>query len=350
MYFYQGAKTMEQWHIKELSELTNVSVRTLHHYDHVGLLKPSVRSANGYRWYTQRDLVTLQQIIALKFFGFGLSQIKTMLQHQPGILEHLQTQEQMFKEQLAHLAHAQETMATLIARFKQTGSLDWKDLISLIERYRMNEELKKTWMGTALDDAGRAEYIALREQNPKEFALWEKTIVEINQMQLGDPEGPDGERVVKIFYDLVRKTKKSWTQQRKFNAGVVRKIKSGQMSELPLTPEGNLWLAKASLAYWLKRWDHVYEEISKNLKQDPAGAIGKKIAKMWRELINDHFMGASPDLAMGAMIWQEEARQQAELAELVTPPTPQEVIKKVRVKFLLDPDAFNWIEAALESH
>src|SRR5947207_3379842 len=110
---------MEQWHIKELSELTNVSVRTLHHYDHVGLLKPSARSANGYRWYTQKDLVTLQQIIALKFFGSGLSQIKTMLQHQPGILEHLQTQEQMFKEQVAHLAHAQETMTTVITRLKE---------------------------------------------------------------------------------------------------------------------------------------------------------------------------------------------------------------------------------------
>lgn len=341
---------MEQWHIKELSELTSVSVRTLHHYDHVGLLKPSARSANGYRWYTQKDLVTLQQIMALKFFGFGLSQIKTMLQHQPGILEHLQTQEQMFKEQVAHLTHAQETMTTVIARLKETGSFDWQDLISLIERYRMNEELKKTWVGKALDQAQIAEYMAIREQNAKEFALWEKTIVEINGMQLGDPEGPAGERVVKIFYDLVKKTKKTWAQQRKFNAGVLRSIRDGKISNLPLSPEGQVWFAQASLAYWLKRWEKIYQEVGKNLATDPEGATGKKIAKMWRDLINDHFVGGSPDLVIGAMMWQEEARQQAELSEQASIPTPQEMIKKIRVKFFLDIDAFNWVEKALEAH
>lgn len=67
---------MKQWYIKQLSEMTKVSVRTLHHYDNIGLLKPSARLKNGYRLYTEADLLKLQQIIALKFFGFKLSQIK----------------------------------------------------------------------------------------------------------------------------------------------------------------------------------------------------------------------------------------------------------------------------------
>ena len=70
---------MTHWYVKTLSKLTGVSVQTLHHYDHIGLLKPSVRLTNGYRLYSERDLLKLQQIIALKFFGFGLSQIKTLL-------------------------------------------------------------------------------------------------------------------------------------------------------------------------------------------------------------------------------------------------------------------------------
>ncbi|HCK8789521.1 TPA: MerR family DNA-binding transcriptional regulator, partial [Legionella pneumophila] len=43
---------MTQWFVKDLSQLTAVSVQTLHHYDRIGLLKPSLRLANGYRVYS----------------------------------------------------------------------------------------------------------------------------------------------------------------------------------------------------------------------------------------------------------------------------------------------------------
>jgi DNA-binding transcriptional MerR regulator len=43
---------MKQWYVKELSQLTQVSVRTLHHYDKIGLLKPELRLSNGYRLYS----------------------------------------------------------------------------------------------------------------------------------------------------------------------------------------------------------------------------------------------------------------------------------------------------------
>lgn len=69
---------MTQWFVKDLSRLTGVSVQTLHHYDRIQLLKPSLRLVNGYRVYSENDLLKLQQIIALKFFGFELSQIKTL--------------------------------------------------------------------------------------------------------------------------------------------------------------------------------------------------------------------------------------------------------------------------------
>lgn len=48
---------MAQWYVKELSKLTGVSVQTLHHYDKINLLAPSVRHANGYRLYSERDLL-----------------------------------------------------------------------------------------------------------------------------------------------------------------------------------------------------------------------------------------------------------------------------------------------------
>lgn len=57
---------MASWRISELSELTGVSVRMLRHLDKIGLFKPSSRSRNQYRCYTESDLALLEQIIALR--------------------------------------------------------------------------------------------------------------------------------------------------------------------------------------------------------------------------------------------------------------------------------------------
>src|SRR5579862_2563794 len=63
----------------EFAKREGVTIRALHHYDRLGLLKPSGHTAAGYRLYTDRDLVRLEQIVALKFIGFSLSQIRELL-------------------------------------------------------------------------------------------------------------------------------------------------------------------------------------------------------------------------------------------------------------------------------
>jgi MerR family transcriptional regulator, thiopeptide resistance regulator len=65
--------------VKELAEVAGVTVRTLHFYDEVGLLKPAGHSANGYRWYGEKELLQLQQILFFRELGFELKQIKRIL-------------------------------------------------------------------------------------------------------------------------------------------------------------------------------------------------------------------------------------------------------------------------------
>ncbi len=67
---------MEKWQISEFSKLTGVSVRTLHHYDRIRLLKSSERQSNGFRLYGGKNLEILLQILSLKFLGFELLTIK----------------------------------------------------------------------------------------------------------------------------------------------------------------------------------------------------------------------------------------------------------------------------------
>src|SRR6266850_4756403 len=63
----------------DFARLAGVTVRTLHHYDRIGLLKPSGYTSSGFRLYRKEDLVRLQQIVTLKFIGFPLSQIRDLL-------------------------------------------------------------------------------------------------------------------------------------------------------------------------------------------------------------------------------------------------------------------------------
>ena len=69
--------------VQQLARLAGVSVRTLHHYDHVGLLKPSARTAAGYRQYGEADLLRLQQILFFRELDFPLTDIQAILD-QPG--------------------------------------------------------------------------------------------------------------------------------------------------------------------------------------------------------------------------------------------------------------------------
>ena len=67
-----------RYRVHQFAELAGVTVKTLHHYDRVGLLRPR-RTQSGYRVYTQADLVRLEQILALKTIGFSLKDIRTLL-------------------------------------------------------------------------------------------------------------------------------------------------------------------------------------------------------------------------------------------------------------------------------
>ena len=72
-----------RYRVKEVSEAAGVSIRTLHHYDAIGLLVPSGRTDAGYRLYTNDDVLRLQQILIGRELGLALEEIRKMLD-EPG--------------------------------------------------------------------------------------------------------------------------------------------------------------------------------------------------------------------------------------------------------------------------
>lgn len=65
--------------VKQLSELSGVTIRALHFYEEIGLLKPAYYGSNGYRYYEEKELLQLQQILFFKELGFSLKQIQKVL-------------------------------------------------------------------------------------------------------------------------------------------------------------------------------------------------------------------------------------------------------------------------------
>jgi DNA-binding transcriptional MerR regulator len=70
---------MRAYTVSEVARLSGVSVRTLHHYDEIGLLKPDSVGANGYRYYGKDELLRLQQILFHRELGFPLEEIRQVL-------------------------------------------------------------------------------------------------------------------------------------------------------------------------------------------------------------------------------------------------------------------------------
>src|ERR1700677_961201 len=103
--------------VREFADLAGVTVRTLHHYDRIALLKPR-RGNSGYRLYALTDLERLGQITALKFLGIPLREIKVLVGDRPrSVSESLRLQHRALKEKrdlITRAIHAIEEAERLV--------------------------------------------------------------------------------------------------------------------------------------------------------------------------------------------------------------------------------------------
>jgi DNA-binding transcriptional MerR regulator len=127
------------------AKLADVTVRTLRYYDRVGLLSPAMRTEAGHRLYTEADLVSLQQILALKFLGFPLNQIKHCLQGEPADLQAaLSLQKTMLEESRARLDQIILALEQAKGALRENGE-DWCVIVNLIRMYQMSQNFTQKY-------------------------------------------------------------------------------------------------------------------------------------------------------------------------------------------------------------
>ena len=183
--------------VGEIARRTAVTVRTLHHYEQVGLLVPSERTPSGHRRYGARDVVRLRRIVTLTALGIPLREIAALLDASPqDALEALRAQREELAERLDRLDASIERIDALVRRASENdGALDRGELESLMETIAM-ENWAHRYM-TEVQGMSPAEAEAAIRNVPPEAAegtrKWSALIADV-EAALAENVAPSSER------------------------------------------------------------------------------------------------------------------------------------------------------------
>ena len=194
---------VSQYRVGEFAALTRVSVRTLHHYDTIGLLRPSAHTESGHRLYTEEDLLALQQILTLRYLGFPLKQIGALLRRPDfQLVASMQIQRQALQERIVELEQIEAALRELLDRRAVTGQWTWNlvaEAATRVEagltqkgRKQMEQiyspEQMKRWeeLGQQVPEAERR---AIEEE-------WTVLIAEVRASADKDPASPEAQALL----------------------------------------------------------------------------------------------------------------------------------------------------------
>lgn len=120
---------MNYYKTGQFAKLANVSERTIRYYDKIGLLKPSFVMENGYRQYSDLDLLKLQKILSLKHLGFSIEEILPMVMDNTNLKESFELQIDLIEDKISHL----QSLKDALKRASQTPDLSWNMILSLVQ-------------------------------------------------------------------------------------------------------------------------------------------------------------------------------------------------------------------------
>lgn len=133
---------MNTYSTGKFAKLANVTERTIRYYDKIGLLKPSFVMENGYRYYTDEDLLKLQRIISLKNLGFSLEEIypMTLKNDKQSLEDSLKLQIELVNKKIHSLENLKETLKNT-SRLVREDHVEWDKIITLLQLSKYDEEI-----------------------------------------------------------------------------------------------------------------------------------------------------------------------------------------------------------------
>ena len=199
-------RTAGVYRIREFATLAGVTVRALHHYDRLGLLKPSGRSTSGYRLYRDCDLARLEQIVVLKFLGLPLREIARLLKRQSPLPAMLLRQQQVLTERRRQLDMAIYAIEQAERSARSARGPDWdlfKTIVREIEMQNSTEWSKKYYSPEAQAKVEERKKLWNPELQTQVTKQWTELVADVEAALGEDPAGPTAQALAARWRTLV---------------------------------------------------------------------------------------------------------------------------------------------------
>jgi DNA-binding transcriptional MerR regulator len=195
-----------RYRVHEFAELAGVTVRTLHHYDRIGLLRAQ-RNSSGFRVYTYADLERLENIVALKFIGLPLKQICAVLGGDKRDLGcALRSQIAALEEKKCRLEMTINTVRSAEAALRSGDTPGLRQIIEVMEMQNDHQ-----WIVQHFSDGARQRVQdRLTSMTPERWLAlqreWTTLADDIHATAHKDPAAPESQALLSRWEDLIRQT------------------------------------------------------------------------------------------------------------------------------------------------
>ena len=193
------------YRIGEFAKLAGVTVRALHHYDRIGLLKPQ-RGSSGFRLYRLEDLERLEQIAALKFLGIPLREIKLLLKRGPlTLVDSLRVQREALAEKrrlIDRAVVAIEAAEKVVQSGQTTDASVLRRIIEAIDMQPQENFMRKYYTDQAWLDKERIVHETPLEVWRKNMKAWRQLFAEIEAAIDLDPASESAQALTKRWLQL----------------------------------------------------------------------------------------------------------------------------------------------------
>lgn len=192
--------------VKEVAELVGISVRTLHHYDQIGLLTPKEITDSGYRLYSEENLETLQQILFFKELGFTLKEIKNII-NSPSFnrQEALSLQRKMLIEKRNRVDKMIETIDKTIKHMEGEIQMTKEERFEGIHfgENQFEEEARRRWGNKPVDEMNeKLKGMSINEQNSLS-ERWDMIFNKLACLREQSPESQEVQATIKEWYNFL---------------------------------------------------------------------------------------------------------------------------------------------------
>jgi DNA-binding transcriptional MerR regulator len=229
------AMRFEALKVGELARRTGLTVRALHHYDEIGLLKPSLHTESGHRLYTAGDVARLQQVLSLRQLGFSLDEVRDCLDRPDfSPLELIELHRARLGKQIELQRRLSERLQVIADQLRRAGEVSAEEFLRTIEVMTMMEKLYTPEQIKQFQEVEKR--VAPEEIRAVEEA-WTALLAEVRANRDLDPVCPQAQALAQRWDELRERTMRGYQAFPELKQAIAENYQQGKFEGHPHAPQ-----------------------------------------------------------------------------------------------------------------